>query len=330
MEQSVDKLMRVLAIFYRAMKGESISVKSLALEYGVSTKSISRDINDIKNFLCDHRELVGNTELMYNGQTKSYELQFDSFLLNEELMVLIKILIGTRALRRNDLLTLIGKLKQLTTIKDRGLVEQLIKKELHRYIPVEHIEQNVIDRVWQLTRCIHDKNEITISYYKANREKVSRTIQPVALLFSEYYFYLVAYWLDKQGETDYVPILYRVDRVVDVVEHRKHFELDKNVDFDEGNLRNKVQFMYAGKPQTVKFEYIGDSLQAVLDRIPTAQVLSLEGKRAVIEADVFGQGIKFYLLGQGSRVKALEPPEFVAEMKAEVAKMSALYADRTS
>lgn len=325
MDQSIDKSMRVLAIFYRAMKGESISVKSLALEYGVSTKSISRDINDIKNFLCDHRELVGNTELLYNGQTKAYQLQFDSFLLNEELMILIKILIGTRSLRRNDLLNLIGKLKQLTTIKDRGLVEQLIKKELHRYIAVEHIEQDVINRVWQLTRCIHERIEITIDYYKANSERVSRTVQPVALLFSEYYFYLVGYWLDKEGQTDHVPILYRVDRVVNVVEHRKHFELTKEFDFDEGDLRNKVQFMYAGKPQTIKFEYVGDSLQAVLDRIPTAQVLSLDGNKAVIEADVFGQGIKFYLLGQGSRVKALEPPEFVAEMKAEIEKMKSLY-----
>lgn len=325
MDQSIDKSMRVLAIFYRAMKGESISVKSLALEYGVSTKSISRDMNDIKNFLCDHRELVGNTEFIYNGQTKAYQLQFDSFLLNEELMILIKILIGTRSLRRNDLLNLIGKLKQLTTIKDRNLVEQLIKKELHRYIPVEHIEQDVVNRVWQLTRCIHERIEITIDYYKANRERVSRTVQPVALLFSEYYFYLVGYWLDKEGQTDHVPILYRVDRVVNVVEHRKHFELTKEFDFDEGDLRNKVQFMYAGKPQTVKFEYIGDSLQAVLDRIPTAQVLSLEGNKAVIEADVFGQGIKFYLLGQGCRVRALEPPEFVAEMKKEIQKMYSLY-----
>lgn len=297
----------------------------MANEYDVATKTISRYLNTIKNFLADYRDLVGNTELIYNGQTKVYQLQFDSFLLNEELMVLIRILIGTRALRRNDLLTLVGKLKQLTTCKDRILVEQLIKKELHRYIPVEHICQDLINIVWQLTRCIQNRTEITITYYKANGEKVNRTIRPVALLFSEYYFYMVGYWIDNEGKTDYVPILYRVDRIVGVIEHRRTFELSKDVDFDEGNLQNKVQFMYAGKPQKVKFEYSGESLQAILDRIPTAVVVSLENNKAVIEAEIFGNGIKHYLLGQGRRIKALGPVEFVEDMKNELKAMLARY-----
>ena len=37
----------------------------MANEYGVSTKSVSRDIAEIKNFLCESRDLVGNTELKY-------------------------------------------------------------------------------------------------------------------------------------------------------------------------------------------------------------------------------------------------------------------------
>ncbi|MBS4912914.1 MAG: WYL domain-containing protein [Veillonella sp.] len=319
--QNFDKNNRVLAILYRAMKGELLNVQALANEYEVTTKTISRYLATIKNFLAENRELVGHTELQYNGQMKGYQLQFDSMLQNEELMVLIKILIGTRALRRNDLLRLVGKLKMLTTCRDRVLVEQLIKKELHRYVPVEHIGQDVIDMVWRLTRCIQSHTEITITYYKANMEKVNRTIQPVALLFSEYYFYLVGYWLNNEGTTDYVPILYRVDRIVGVKEHRRNFELTKDVDFDEGNLRNKVQFMHAGKPQKVKFTYTGDSLQSVLDRIPTATVLSLEEKTALIEAEVFGMGIKHYLLGQGRRVKVLEPPEFVEDMKTELQAM---------
>ena len=57
---------RVLEHFFRGLHGEDISVKELAAEYNVSTKSISRDINDLKAFLADHRELVGNTELQYS------------------------------------------------------------------------------------------------------------------------------------------------------------------------------------------------------------------------------------------------------------------------
>ena len=61
---------RVLELFFRGLRGEDISVKNLAAEYGVSTKSISRDINDLKAFLADHRELVGNTELHYSHNEK--------------------------------------------------------------------------------------------------------------------------------------------------------------------------------------------------------------------------------------------------------------------
>ena len=49
---------RVLELFFRGLRGEDISVKELSNEYGVSTKSISRDINDLKAFLADHRDLV--------------------------------------------------------------------------------------------------------------------------------------------------------------------------------------------------------------------------------------------------------------------------------
>lgn len=61
MSSTATKENRMLEIFFRAMKVENISVKSLAQEYGVSNKSILRDISEIKNFLYENRELVGNT-----------------------------------------------------------------------------------------------------------------------------------------------------------------------------------------------------------------------------------------------------------------------------
>ena len=61
---------RVLEIFFRGLRGEDLSVQHLADEYGVSTKSITRSINDLKAFLADHRELVGETELRYSHQDK--------------------------------------------------------------------------------------------------------------------------------------------------------------------------------------------------------------------------------------------------------------------
>lgn len=48
---STEKNERCLAIFLRGMRGEKITVTELANEYGVSAKSISRDISEIRCFL---------------------------------------------------------------------------------------------------------------------------------------------------------------------------------------------------------------------------------------------------------------------------------------
>ncbi len=46
----MDRQERLLEIFFRCLRGEEISVQKLAQEYGVSTKSISRNLNDLKAF----------------------------------------------------------------------------------------------------------------------------------------------------------------------------------------------------------------------------------------------------------------------------------------
>ena len=79
----------------------------------MSTKSISRDISSIQNFLAEHRELMQNAELTYSHKEKAYYLSNDEFLKNKELFALVKILIGSRALNKDEILTIISKLKKI-------------------------------------------------------------------------------------------------------------------------------------------------------------------------------------------------------------------------
>lgn len=314
---------RMLDIFYRSMKGECISIKSMAEEYQVSTKSISRSLNEIKSFLSDNRELVGNTELKYLFQSKTYVLEFDNFLLSKELMVMVKILIGSRALSKMELLEIISKLKQFTTYHDRKMLESLINKEIYHYSEVNRDCSSVIDNNWKLTKCINERTEITITYYKMNRKEIVRKIIPIAIIFSEYYFYLIAY---NSEDKNYKPIYFRVDRVTNIVEHRCKFLIPEEYSFDEGELRKKIQFMFPGDEKKIRFEFSGLSVQAILDRMPTARIVEVNGDKKIIEATIYGSGIKMYLLSQGSWVRVISPPEFVEEMKQEIEKMRAMYA----
>ena len=83
--------------------------------------------------------------------------------------------------------------------------------------------------------------------------------------------------------------------------------------------------MWPGELRTIRFEFTGPSVQAVLDKLPTAKIIERSGKKYLIEAEVYGDGIKMWLLSQGAWVKVLAPQPFVEEIKNEINKLSKLY-----
>lgn len=313
---------RVLALFFRGLRGEELSIRNLANEYGMSTKSISRDITDLKAFLADHRDLVGNTELEYSHQDKCYRLFTDEFLTNKELFSLIEVLIGARAFSKMELLTLIEKMKRFTTPNDRPKLNELIRKELYHYPEVKHDCESVQAMLWQLVTCITEKREISIEYYRADRKRVTHRIRPATVMFTDYYFYLIAF--NTEGTLD-KPLYFRIDRIKYITEHRKKFTYVEAQEFDEGLLRQRSLFMCPGKFRTIRFEFTGSAIQAVLDKLPTAKVIEHNEKNYTVEADVYGDGIKMWLLSQGHRIKVISPDDFVEEMKKEVEAIAEVY-----
>ncbi len=313
---------RVLEIFFRGLRGEDLSVQKLADEYEVSTKSITRSINDLKIFLADHRSLVGNTELQYSHQDKCYRLYMDEFLSSKELFSLIEVMIGARAFSKEELLLLTSKLKSFSTPTDRAKLNELIRKELYHYPEVKHDCESVQDYLWQLVNCISDKQEISIDYYRMDRKWVTHRLRPASVFFNDYYFYLIAFLTEGKTEK---PYYFRVDRIKQITVHRKRFNLETTPTFDEGWLRQRSLFMFPGKLQTIRFEFTGPSVQAVLDKIPTAKIIEREGRKYTIEAETFGTGIRMWLLSQGSWVKVISPQDFVEEIKNEISSMMEKY-----
>ena len=314
---------RVLEIFFRGLRGEDLSVQRLADEYNVSTKSITRSVNDLKAFLADHRELVGNTELLYSHQSKCYRLYMDEFLSSKELFALLEVMIGARAFSRMELLTLTDKLKRFTTPDDRQKLQDLIRKELYHYTEVKHDCDSVLDYLWQLANCITEQQEITITYYRADRKCVEHRIRPASLLFADYYFYLIAFKTETYPDK---PTYFRMDRIKQITVHRKKFSFRDIPSFDEGLLRQQSLFMWPGKLRTIRFEFSGPSVQAVLDKLPTAKIIDRTSSGAyLIEAQVYGDGIKMWLLSQGAWVKVVAPQNLVDEIKEEIQRIAERY-----
>lgn len=313
---------RMLELFFRALRGESLSVRQLADEYKVSTRSISRDIAELKAFLAEHRELVGNAELNYSNKDRCYQLYLDDFISSKELFAIVKVLIGCRPFDTQDILALIEKLKRHTSPEERKKLDNFIRKELYHYKQIHLDCADLLGTIWELTEHIEAKRPITIQYNRMDRTQVKRKILPQSILFSDYYFYLIAYDADDESFT---AKHYRIDRITSIVAHREKIRLPRDREFDEGYLRERCQFMWPGDLQKIRFEFSGPSVQAILDKIPTARIIELDHGIPVIEAEVFGNGIRMYLLSQGSWVQVLSPASFVEEMKAEVEKMMGNY-----
>ena len=173
--------------------------------------------------------------------------------------------------------------------------------------------------MWDIGQAIRNSQYIEIKYQGIQGSTVkTRKLKPVAIMFSEFYFYLTAFIEDKKVRENFsvlddaFPTIYRIDRIQGLKVLDEHFYIPYKDRFEEGEFRKRIQFMYGGKLRRVKFKYKGYSVQAVLGRLPTAKILHEEPlaedpKRTeyTISAEVFGDGIDMWLRSQGERVDLL-------------------------
>lgn len=83
----------------------------------------------------------------------------------------------------------------------------------------------------------------------------------------------------------------------------EHFQVPYRERFEEGEFRKRVQFMYGGRLERIRFRYTGLFLEAVLDRLPTAEVVAQDESGWTLSAEIFGKGIEMWLRSQGEYVQ---------------------------
>ena len=50
------------------------STQELSYKYDVSKKTVSRDINEIRSFLSEYRDIIGNVDIAYDRKSKKYHM----------------------------------------------------------------------------------------------------------------------------------------------------------------------------------------------------------------------------------------------------------------
>lgn len=313
---SKDKVGRILAIYSKLMNGCVINKCEEANVYQVNERSIQRDIDDIRNYLEQEASEHGIiNEVIYDREKKGYRLDqiYKIKLTNDEILAISKILLDSRAFTKKEMNDMIQRLIGCCVPENnRKLVNDLISNEAFHYVEPRH-GKIFIDKLWSIGHAIQQHNYIEIQYQGVQGSSIkTRKLKPLAIMFSEYYFYLAAFIDDEKVRenfnvfNDSFPTIYRLDRIqgLKVIDDKFHIPYADR--FEEGEFRKRIQFMYGGKMRRVKFKYSGFSVEAVLDRLPTAKIISEENGDYVIQAEVFGDGIDMWLRSQGENITVLE------------------------
>jgi len=312
-----DRIARVLSIYTKLLDGEIVNKAIEARNYGVNERTIQRDIDDIRSFFDVDIDRVGYlNSIVYDRTEKGYRLeQINRMKLsNSEILALCKILLDSRAFTKREMTDILDRLVSCCSPKEnRKLVKELINNEEFHYIELHH-KSVFLDRMWDIGIAIRNCCYIEMDYYRTkDKSTVNRKVKPVAIMFSEYYFYLTAF-IDDEDEAredfdvlnDSFPTIYRIDRIRKMKVLDERFHIPYSSRFEEGEFRKRVQFMYGGKLTKVTFRYTGTDIDAILDRLPTAKIVSEDEGAYTVSAEVFGEGINMWLRSQGEAVELIK------------------------
>lgn len=316
---SENKSIRVLYLYDQLINGHIVNKSDTAAKFGVNERSIQRDLDEIRNFLETSDDYLGETSLVvYDQKQKGYRLKKIQAerLSNGEILAICKILLDSRAFPQKEIRRLLlNIINRNIELEEQKHILDLINNELFHYIEPKH-KTNCSDLLWKLGEAIRTNHYVHVEYQRTKgKSMVSRKLRPAAIMFSEYYFYLTAFIDDEvltqyfEVSNDTFPTIYRIDRIKTLEVLDEQFHVPYRNRFEEGEFRKRVQFMYGGKLQKVKFHYLGPDVDAILDRLPTAQILSERNGSYIISAEVFGKGIDMWLKSQGKNIELIEDRE---------------------
>lgn len=328
MKESWSQAKRILHIYELLARDQVVRKTDLVNTFAVNEKTVQRDIDAIRAHFAENEVFstmdYGRTEVKYSRKDGGYVLDgaIYNWLNHKQILAIARVLLESRAFGKPELDVLLNGLVEQSCPEERKIIRDIIKNESFHYTPARHSEC-IVQSIWDLGCAVREKRLVEIEYGKEHTKvRIKRLLEPWSVLFSEYYFYLIAYIHDAGHD---FPAVYRLDRIVNYRLMDEHFHMNEIGRFEEGEFRKRVQFMTPGQLMKIRFRFWGESLEAVLDRLPTAKVIEQDGDVAVVEAEVYGKGIKMWLLSQAEFLEVLCPQELRDEMKDTIMAMARNY-----
>ena len=304
MDSEYKKIGRVLSLYDRLSSGKIIYLKDEINATGVSDRSFKRDITELRNYLAEKAaDGESRKEIIYDRNRNCYYMteEKDALPDYQEIFAIAKILMGSKGLSRAEMNQVVEYLLSLCNDESkRKEIKKCLANELINYQGPNH-GKNLLNIVWKIGLAVEYERKVKILYQRLEKhKKVERILKPLGVLFSEYYFYMLAIIDGEACEHNKIstPTIYRIDRIEKLKVSDEHFKIPYSEKFKEQEFRNQTPLMWGGEMKKLKFWCSGLALEAVLDKIPTAKVLAKENEEYLISAEIVGNGAEIWLKGQ--------------------------------
>ena len=307
-------------LFHKFTQGEKINKTDFSKLNGISERSFDRDIEDIRNFLA---EIHVAGEIRFNKADNVYYLSNlkNHKLSSIEVITIMKVLLGARVLRKDEMQGLAASIRMMTDPMARKEAVNSIYSELDNYVSPVH-GKAILKMLEYLTFIIQKHFKIDVIYTKATGECIERRILPLIFIFSDFYFYLIAF---IDGAEYKYPAFFRVDRIESFKLTDERYSERLYEKYNAAKMRNCLQFMYAGELLQIKVKCKNKAVEAFKDRLPNHWFIADEGEWKVYGAKVFGEGFIRWALLQGSSIEILEPIELRKEFIDAIDRIYTIY-----
>lgn len=320
-KRKISSKFRLLYLYTLLMEGKILEKDALASHANCTGRSVERDFEDIRHFLEEFSVRdsgVASPELIYSRAKRVYKLEppMRNLMSSEEIYAVLKILLESRAFSKKELDPIIDKIINCCVSKDEVKnIRAFIGNERLGYKELQH-KKPLLRRIWELSAAVKEHKFVRLEYTRAEGKSVSRKVRPVGLMFSEFYFYLLAFIdTDHMDDTDIdeeekkkiksnpIPTVYRIDRIDSCEITDEHFKIDYQTRFEESWYRDRTLYMQSSELERIEFLYTGKNIDLVLDKLPTAEIIRKTKVGYLFKADLFGRGFDIWAQAQNGCVK---------------------------
>lgn len=306
------KIDRLMGITMYLLNRNVVSAKELAERFEVSVRTIVRDIESLS--------MAGIPISSSTGASGGYEI-LDTFKLNKQITTM------------EDYLFIITALKGMCSAYDSEKINTTLEKlltaghykdeEQRIFIDFGVVREgrNIPQFVREIEEAIQNKRLIEFDYADSAGQKSHRTVEPLALNYRWYAWYLLAYCTNKN---DYR--IFKLNRLTDLT------VTDRQINCEHGNVPELLEKQWRDDTR----RYIPMKLLCKAE-VRVAIMEYMRGK--IIEERENGDfviatyGIEnermwlSLLLGFGDSIEVLEPQEVIDMLKEKALQIQNLYGD---